>query len=85
MAPKSEKRAEVENKRFNLEVMMVDEREELRNKNSEKANKQACKLLRQYIYEIGSESVDFENYEDDKLDNLLSDFFLRLRTKEGIY
>ena len=83
MAPKSEKRAEVENKRFNLEVMMVDEREELRNKNSEKANKQACKLLRQYIYEIGSESVDFENYEDDKLDNLLSDFFLRLRTKEG--
>ena len=82
MASKEEKRAE--NKRFNLEVMLVDQREELRNKNSEKANKQACKLLRQYILEAnGSESADFENYEDDKLDDLLSDFFLRLRTKEG--
>ena len=69
--------------RFAMAVDVLKKQDELRNKNTNKSNKIAVDLFREYLSQVQAPLVEFESFSEEELDEHLTAFFLRVRTTVG--
>ena len=65
-----------------MAVDVMKKQEEMRNKNTDKSNKIAVELFREYLTQVQAPS-EFESFSEAQLDEHLAAFFLRVRTTDG--